>query len=275
MPHVRRVLGFTLVQRRRARYGVGMQKNTSWEGVATWYDKHLEADADTYQAKVVLPNLTRMLELSGKEAVLDIACGQGYFTRHFAKDAKKIEGCDLSLSLIAFAKAHSDKAIAFTVSDASALSFAKSGAYDIAYCVLALQNIEKAGETFKEAARVLKRGGRFVFVLNHPAFRIPKASSWGFDEKTHTQYRRIDRYLSPAKEKIDMTPGKKVNKEYTVSFHRPLQDYMKYMRAAGLAATRMEEWISHRKSGSGPRRKAEDTARKEFPLFLAIEATKL
>jgi ubiquinone/menaquinone biosynthesis C-methylase UbiE len=257
-----------------ARGTVLSMKDTSWEKVASWYDAHLEEDADTYQAKVILPNLTRMLELSGKERLLDIACGQGFFTRSFAKAAKHIEGCDLSASLIAYAKAHSAD-IPFTVCDAAKLSFAKDASFDVAYCVLALQNVEKADLAVKEAARVLAKGGRFVFVLNHPAFRIPKSSSWGFDAKENVQYRRVDRYLTPSKEKIDMTPGKRSDKEYTVSFHRSLQDYMKLLRAAGLAAVRMEEWISHKKSGAGPRRKAEDIARKEFPLFLAVEAKKL
>lgn len=44
---------------------------------------------------------------------------------------------------------------------------------------------------------------------------------------------------------------------------------------AGFAVTNMEEWISHKKSEKGPRSKAEDKARREFPLFLAIAARKL
>lgn len=36
----------------------------------------------------------------------------------------------------------------------------------------------------------------------------------------------------------------------------------------------MEEWISHKKSEKGPRQSAEDTARREFSLFLMLEARK-
>lgn len=248
-----------------------MKKDTSWEAVAGWYDKHLETDADTYHAKVILPNLARLLALSGKEAVLDLACGQGFFARSFAKDAKQIVGADLSPSLVAFAKEHADKTIFFHVSNAMNLRFAKDGSFDVVYCVLALQNIERIAETLKEVRRVLKTDGRFIFVLNHPAFRIPKHSAWGWDEKESVQYRRVDSYLSATKEKIDMTPGKKTNKEYTLSFHRSLQEYTKLLRASGFAITRLEEWISHKKSQPGPKAKAEDAARKEFPLFLAVE----
>jgi ubiquinone/menaquinone biosynthesis C-methylase UbiE len=132
--------------------------------------------------------------------------------------------------------------------------------------------MEKIEPVFKEVSRVLKKSGRFICVLNHPAFRIPKATAWGFDEETTTQYRRIDAYLSARREKMDMHPGKKGKASFTYSFHRSLQDYMKVFRASGFAVVRLEEWISHKTSEPGPRAKAENVARKEFPLFMAIEA---
>lgn len=248
-----------------------MKQDTSWEEVAPWYDEHLK-DADTYHAKVLLPNLMRILNLSGKERVLDLACGQGYFTREIAKSAVSAVGTDLSPTLIAFAKKNSDKKITYEVSEASKLSFAKNGEFDVVLCVLALQNIEHLQEVCAEVRRVLSPRGRFLFVLNHPAFRIPKKSSWGFDEKGGVQYRRVDAYLSGFKEKMDMTPGSLSAKTFTYSFHRSLQDYMKALRASGFSITRLEEWISHKKSQQGPRMKTEDRARKEFPLFLCIEA---
>lgn len=245
--------------------------DTSWEKVAQWYDEHLEREDDTYQAKVVLPNLERILGLTGKERVLDLGCGQGFFAREFAPHAHSLIGADLSPSLIKHAAERGGN-IAYHVADASDLPFAKDASFDIVYCVLALQNMEKLAEVVKETARVLTARGRFIFVLNHPAFRIPKRSHWGYDESSKTQFRRVDAYLSGSSEKIDMAPGANKN-SYTVSFHRSLQDYMKALRAAGLSIVRLEEWISHKKSQRGPRQKAEDKARKEFPLFLCIEAS--
>jgi hypothetical protein len=126
----------------------------------------------------------------------------------------------------------------------------------------------------KECVRVLTKEGRLIFVLNHPAFRIPKRSSWGWDDENKIQYRRLDGYLSQSREKIDMSPSKE-GKEVTWSFHRSIQDYMKALAAASFAVTKIEEWISHRKSETGPRSGAEDTARKEFPLFLTVECRQI
>lgn len=243
---------------------------TSWGSVADWYDEHL-AGEDTYHAKVIAPNFVRMAGAAQGMKVLDIGCGEGYFTRLLAASGAEVEGSDIAPELIKKAQKQSPD-IAYHVASADALGFAREGEYDAVTCILALQNLEKLEAVMKEAARVLKRGGTFVFVLNHPAFRIPKRSSWGWDEETHTQYRRLDAYLSASREKMNMNPGAKGEHRFTYSFHRSLQDYMKALAGAGFAVTRLEEWISHKKSEKGPRQEGEDRARKEFPLFLAIEA---
>ncbi len=242
--------------------------------VAPWYDALLEGESDTYQSKVILPNLMRVLNLSRGERVLDIGCGQGFFTRACTAAGAHATGADISKELIELARAHSTKDVSFYAAPSHALPFAKDASFDTVLIVLAIQNIEKMTETFAEAARVLAPGGRLVFVVNHPTFRVPKRSSWGYDESESVQYRRVDRYLSGEKVKIDMHPGKKGG-EHTISYHRSLQDISKALRKNGFAIAGIEEWISHRSSEKGPRQKAEDTARKEIPLFMMLEAVKL
>ncbi|MBI4118161.1 MAG: class I SAM-dependent methyltransferase [Parcubacteria group bacterium] len=243
------------------------QTKTSWEESAEWYDEYLTG-ADTYQEKVILPNLLRILELKKGERVLDLACGQGYFAKHLLEKGAGVVGVDASEALVEKARHALPKAI-FHVADAAKLPFGDD-TFDTVVCILALQNIENLLTTLKEVRRVLTKDGRFIFVVNHPAFRIPKHSSWVWDDKNKTQYRRVEQYLTPAKAKIEMHPG--ADSSYTWTFHRSLQDFAKALRTAGFAITRMEEWISHKKSQKGPRTEGEDRARKEIPLFLAVEA---
>lgn len=244
---------------------------TSWGTVANWYDDYLKQE-DTYQAQVIAPNLIRMLELKKGDRVLDLACGQGYFTHEIGKHAQVV-GADIAPELVAKARERLPRT-RFEVAPAHQLTFARDGEFDLVTCVLALQNMEDIAAVFKEVGRVLKPGGRFVFVLNHPTFRVLKRSSWGWDDAAKVQYRRVDGYLSAAKISVDMHPGQPKSKK-TISYHRSLQDFFKALSGAGLAATRLEEWISHKQSGKGPRQKAEDTARKEIPLFMCIEAHSL
>jgi ubiquinone/menaquinone biosynthesis C-methylase UbiE len=203
-----------------------------------------------------------------------VGCGDGYFTENFANAGADAEGSDIASAMINEAKKKHPH-IKWHVAHAEKLDFAKSGTFDAVVIVLALQNIAHLNEAIAEASRTLKTRGNLVFVLNHPVFRIPKKSSWGFDEENKIQYRRLDAYLSESSEEIDMDPGKVSGKRTTLSFHRPLQLYIKVLAKHGFAVTGFEEWISNKKSQSGPRQRAEDIARKEFPLFLMVKAQKL
>ena len=248
-----------------------MKKDTSWGNVADWYGNHV-AGKDSYHQKVILPNLLRLLDIKKGMSVLDVACGSGFFTQEFAKAGASAQGIDISPELVALAEKQF-AGVKFSVAPAHSFPSVKSESIDAVTLILAIQNIREVKETFAECSRVLKKGGRMYVVMNHPAFRIPGSSSWGWDEKEKTQYRRVDQYLSEKTVQISMHPGSKPE-EQTVSFHRPLQHYMKFIRGAGFAATRIEEWISHRASEKGPRQAEEDRMRKEIPLFMAIELVK-
>lgn len=250
---------------------------TSWGGVADWYDELLEQSPDSFQEKVILPNLTRLVEPKKGMTILDVACGQGYFARAFHGKGARVVGVDISPELIELAKKRSLKEIKFYVAPADDLAKVPPSPlrnFDAITMILALQNIENCASVFIGCAKILKPNGRLIIVLNHPAFRVPKRSSWEWDEKGKKQYRRIDAYMSDSHVEIDMTPGetRETKKKYTVSFHRPLQSYFKALNKSGFAVTRLEEWISHKESRPGPRAEEEDRARKEIPMFLCFEA---
>jgi ubiquinone/menaquinone biosynthesis C-methylase UbiE len=277
---------------------------TSWGKVATWYHDTVE-EKGSYQKDLILPNLLRLMDIKAGETILDLACGEGFFSRRFAKLGAKVIASDIAPELIAIAKKNgNDKTmdkgdirqhlIEFQVAPADNLNFIKDGTMDKAVIVLAIQNIENVKGTFEEVKRVLKPGGRLFIVVNHPAFRVPKESSWGWDPEQippgsavlplgkgeAIQYRRIDRYLSESRVKIDMAPGISSfagaqDDRFTVTFHRPLQFYFKQIGKAGFGVTNMEEWSSNRLSQPGPRAEAENRARKEIPLFMCIEAEKI
>lgn len=253
------------------------KKDTSWGKVAGWYNNLLEEGEDTYQEKLIKPNLMRILNPQKGEAILDLGCGQGYFGRVMAQSGAKVVGVDVGAELVKLAKDQASSNETYLVQSAEKLSQLTDAKFDAAICILALQNIKNLSSAVLEMSRVLKPNGRAVLVLNHPAFRVPSASSWGYEEKANAQYRRIDGYMSEISQSVDMTQGivdvKK--KKFTFSFHHPLQVYFKAFAKAGLSVIRLEEWVSHKTSDKGPRKIAEDKARKEIPLFMCIELKKL
>lgn len=250
-----------------------MPKNTdstSWGEVAAWYDEML-ADKNTFQLKVILPNLTRLMAIKKGEMVLDLACGTGFFARAWKKQGAQVTGSDISKELIAIAK-QQGRGIAYSINSADNLKTVASQSIDKISLVLAIQNIENVDGVMAECQRVLKVGGKLFMVINHPTFRVLKNSSWGWDP-AGIQYRRVDKYLTPSKEKIAMHPGDAPSVT-TVSFHRPLSFFFDSIVKSGLCVGRLSEWISHKVSDSGPRAPAENIARQEIPMFMCLEVVK-
>lgn len=248
------------------------QAKTSWEKVGAWYNQLVGSGGHYYHQRVVLPGVLRLLSLKPNDRLIDIACGQGVLAQNIPDDIAYV-GIDAARSLVEIAKKHDrSKQHRFLVADATK-PFPISEKFTHAACILALQNIEHPQKLFQHTAAALEEKGVFVFVINHPAFRIPRQSSWGTDETNKLQYRRINRYLSTLKVPIVANPGAK-RSEVTWSFHWPLQDLFSWLHNSGFVVEQLEEWVSD-KSSEGKAAKMENRSRKEFPLFLAIRARKL
>ena len=255
-------------QRKLNRTQGGHSHGTSWEKSADWYDGIIgERGSELYQA-VVIPGALNLLAPKRGERVLDLGCGQGVFSRALAQAGCQVTGVDAAPTLIQKARTYPVKPpVRYLARDAAQIE--DLGEFDAASAILCVQNMEHLDVVSAAAAKVLKPGGRMLWVVNHPAFRIPRQTSWGNDEATKIQYRRIDAYSSTLSIPIIMHPGRP-DSETTTSFHRSLQTLTGTGFSAGLRLAGMEEWYSHKESQPGPRAKAENRARKEFPLFLAL-----
>ncbi len=250
------------------------KEKTSWEPVANWYGKKVKEE-DSYQTTIVFPGALRLLKPQQKKQYLDIACGEGSFAQMIARAGGEVTGLDISSSLIKAAEAKHIRNATFRVANAKEFSrYFPPLSFDGATCILAVQNINDMDAVFRDAAKVLKKNAPLVIVLNHPVLRIPRQTSWGFDESKKMQYRRIDGYLIPNEIPILAHPGKGEHSEKTFSFHRPIQDYVRALGEAGFVIDALEEWTSDRRSESGERARTENRSRNEIPLFMAIRAVK-
>ena len=249
------------------------KNDTSWQNIARWY-KDVPKKKGGYHSTVLIPEILDKLKTYVKNngKVLDLACGEGSVTNEIYQAGYKVVGVDLSNDLIANAK-HSFPDIHFFQEDAKNLSggFLKFiDKVDAVVCVLALQNIDDIDKVFEEVKKVLNPHGIFIFIINHPYFRIPKSTSWGF-QGLEKQYRIVEKYLSKIKIPILAHPGKQ-NSEISYSFHRPLQDYIKSLSRYGFTVIDITELISNKVSENGKRADAENLARKEIPMFMSVVA---
>jgi 2-polyprenyl-3-methyl-5-hydroxy-6-metoxy-1,4-benzoquinol methylase len=144
--------------------------DTDYDRIATKYKR---AKLQPWRAHIEQYTLLRLVgDLTGK-SVIDLACGEGYYTRLLRQaGAARVVGVDLSHEMIGLADAQEaldPLGIEYRVSDVKALDAA--GEFDVAVAAYLLnyaQTAEELTAMCRAVAGVLKPGGRFVTVNSSP-----------------------------------------------------------------------------------------------------------
>jgi 2-polyprenyl-3-methyl-5-hydroxy-6-metoxy-1,4-benzoquinol methylase len=145
--------------------------DTDYDRIATKYKR---AKLQPWRTHVEQYTLLQLVgDLAGK-AVIDLACGEGYYTRLLRQTgAARVVGVDLSHEMIGLADAQETLEpldIEYRVGDVRALD--ATGEFDLAVAAYLLNYARTAEELTamcRAVAGVLKPGGRFVTVNNNPA----------------------------------------------------------------------------------------------------------
>lgn len=255
---------------------MGPAADTAWEANAGWYDNLIGNDGDDFYKRLILPAVEARLAAAPGSRLLDLACGNGVLGRVMAARGVQVTGVDASPSLVAAATSRAGTLERYVVGDARDPQAVLAGqTFDHAALVMCLQDLDPIAPVLAGAAAMVRPGGRLVMVLSHPCFRIPKRSSWGWDEENRQQFRRIDTYRTMNKVSIRTHPGQEADTTNTSSFHRPLSTYVDACGAAGWGIVGCDEPVSHRRGSKGTRSAPEDLALKEIPLFLVLAAVRL
>jgi ubiquinone/menaquinone biosynthesis C-methylase UbiE len=247
-------------------------KSTSFEKSSNWYISCVGDKGHYFHKNVIMPHLKRLIKLNKKSKVLDLACGSGILLKWINKEIE-YKGIDISESLIKSAKKDLSKNQAFIKADITKELSIEEKYFSHAFIILALQNIEDGEMVIKNAAKHLAPNGKFIIVINHPCFRIPRQSSWDIDDEKKLQTRKLNMYMSNLKIPIQVHPSKK-SSPITYSFHHPISTYSDWLYKNKFAIEKIDELCSDKKS-TGKKAKMENRARSEFPLFMVIVAKKI
>jgi SAM-dependent methyltransferase len=205
-----------------------------WEEHARWWQDGFTDGADPEYEEQILPLLAAPLD--GAARVLDVGCGEGQVSRlALGLGASTAIGIDPTWTQLVVAAARAGGP-SYARSGAGALPFADAS-FDAAVACLVFEHIHDVDDAIAEVARVLRPGGRFLFLLNHPLLQTP-SSGWIDDQilDPPEQYWRIGPYL------VEDETIEEVEKGVFIPFiHRPLSRYLNALADAGLGLRRMEE----------------------------------
>ncbi len=220
-----------------------------WDTNADAWDERIGAGGGL-QTALMTPTVARMLAIQPGERVLDIACGNGLFSRHLAEVGATVVASDFSARMVALAQqrtvTHADR-IAYHVADATdeaqllALAGPEAAPFDAAVCQNALMDMPVIQPLFRAVARLLRPAGRFVFSVMHPCFNGQAVALQAelpdyADQPTFSI--KVSRYLTAEVTKGLAIASQPVEQYY---WHRPLHALLNSAFEAGLVMDRLEE----------------------------------
>jgi ubiquinone/menaquinone biosynthesis C-methylase UbiE len=250
-----------------------------WDAGAQEFAARFEQREEFWHKYMINPTILELIGSVEGKTVLDMACGEGHFSRKLAELTKgniQITGVDASETLIEIAKRRNEASshcISFQVSDASRMARVPSKTFDVVICNMALMFIKHYEEALAEVARVLKPQGIFVFSLLHPCFLTP-GSDWIMEDAGSAgKQKRIgwktDNYhLRLAARDVMFV----CDTQETYYFCRTLEDYFRALRKQGLLVTDLREPLPPKRMME---RKAEFQAEVKRGLFLIMKTVLL
>lgn len=254
-----------------------------WNKFAESFVEFVRGGKNYYAYYLNGPALCRMIgDVDGKR-VLDVGCGEGYFSRLFAEAGASVVGIDLSDALIAAAREEEGRrplGVRYLVADAADMGALGSESFDVAYCHMALDDVPDYEGAIGEISRVLVGGGKFVAVIEHPCFSVRYMNGrmvGGWETrlredgtKEHLYY-RVEDYLTRHSYQYEWKHDRLTAGFVTTGFHRTLSDYVNALIKSGLAIVRFEEPAPLEE---GVRRHPPMAKHHRVPFSLAIETEK-
>ncbi len=221
---------------------------SAWEKNAKWWSNRF-GEGNDFHLQLIAPPVEKLLTIQHGERILDIACGNGAFSRRMADLGARVTAFDFSEPFIECARERSEgyaDRIEYRVIDATdreQLLELGRGCFDGAIANMALMDMSQIEPLAKSLSHLVKPDGRFVFSIMHPCFNNNAVRLSIEDEQQGAEFVsvpsvRVTKYLTPFESQGIGIVGQPVPQTY---FHRPLNDLLRPFLEEGMAITGLEE----------------------------------
>jgi 2-polyprenyl-3-methyl-5-hydroxy-6-metoxy-1,4-benzoquinol methylase len=226
----------------------------AWDAAAPAWDDFVETGLDYWRTEVHGPALLAACEDIRSLRVLDLGCGQGWFTRQLAMHGAGVIGVDFSTEQIANALRHEAAhplGIQYRLLDAMQIgAHWPPDSFDLITACMALHDSPHTASILSACRQVLAPEGRVAFSIVHPVTAGPH-TDWERSDDGGKGARRVDRYFEIGPYILNWTMARLTTHWSTPHWHRTLSDWSALISEAGFIIVRLDE----------PRPTPEQTAR--------------
>ena len=217
-----------------------------WNTNAAFWDARM-GEGNDFHRILIEPNQLELLDTKQGDLILDIACGNGQFTRKMASLGVKVTAIDFSQEFLNIARAKSPAGIKFELVDVTSqkdLNKLSGQKFDSIVCTMALMDIENIEPLISFLPRVLKHKGKFVFSILHPCFNsgdvlLIHEHNDAAGKPHHNYFVKVkNNYLVSRKFK---GCGMRGQPEAQYYFHRPISEILNLCFKNGFVLNAMKE----------------------------------
>ena len=162
--------------------------------------------------------------------MLDAGCGEGWLSRLLTESGAIVTAVDFSTRMLEIAKERTpeDLQIDYQHANLEKLDQFPDNSLDIIVSILVLMDLPEYQSAIQELFRVLKPGGKSIFVISHPCFTSD--GEWIRDDQGIKLHWKVDNYFKERAYKVDFYQDSETD---IISFHRTITTYFKTIKDAG------------------------------------------
>lgn len=216
----------------------------AWNQGADAWEEFVETGADYYRTEVHGPGLLSVCGDVNDLTVLDLGCGQGWFSRQLARRGAQVTGLDLSPKMLAHARRHEKEeplAIEFVEMDAAAAGeYWPEGSFDLVTACMSLQDMTEPETALTAAHQLLGLHGRLAFSVPHPFTELAHRQ-WVRDEKGNKLALEVDEYFESGEGTLHWDMDRLRYPWETPRWRFTLSEWCSLATKAGFVVTKLTE----------------------------------
>jgi ubiquinone/menaquinone biosynthesis C-methylase UbiE len=197
--------------------------------------------SNRFHRELIRPSTEKLLNVQKGQTVLDIACGNGNFSRRLAELGAEVIAFDYSAKMVERARLrskdgidHIDYRVVDATDDEALLALGRQR-FDSAVANMALMDIADITPLIRALHTLLQPNGVFVFSITHPCFQTPHMRKVHEVEEVNGEMMvrdsiQISRYLTA---ECYSAIGIRNQPLPHLMFHRPLSYYLNLLFSFG------------------------------------------